>query len=314
MTLVLAALGFESIWLLTDRRLSWPRHTRDDARKTMFLDTPDGLAMLGYAGLGRTSPRGTSPGTEPASWMCAVLGNRRWSLEGAFGAISAAMQRQLPRHIAGLTDHHVVAPAYVNDEARLYTIDLMHGADGKKLHPRYTRYVAEWPSGAKTHPRVGLSGTGGIHLGKRKSPWMRELLNRLDAHDRKALSSLAMADYLAKLNNTVHLEMRSNGNNSVGPRCIISWRFRKAGIHEGGGGHQFYTGEVRDAASPALPSLVTHLGARLDILLEAMTPDLYMHFEAQLAGKAAKFDEEALKRALERARNRISPEPDEELK
>ena len=71
MTLVLTVNGPETIWLLADRRLSYEgRSPKDDARKVMFLETTDGVAILGYAGLGATAR-----GTEPADWMSAVL---RW--------------------------------------------------------------------------------------------------------------------------------------------------------------------------------------------------------------------------------------------
>lgn len=72
MTLVLTVTGRESVWLVADRRLSYiGNRYRDDARKVMFLDTTDGVAILGYAGLGTTAL-----GTEPADWMSAVLRGR----------------------------------------------------------------------------------------------------------------------------------------------------------------------------------------------------------------------------------------------
>jgi hypothetical protein len=94
MTLVFAAIASESIWLLTDRRLTWPDdRTRDDAVKGVFLDTPDAQAMLGYAGIGQVGE------TEPSDWMAAVLGNQQYTLKGALETVEAAMRRQLPRHM-----------------------------------------------------------------------------------------------------------------------------------------------------------------------------------------------------------------------
>ena len=69
MTLIVTVNGPEAIWLVADRRLTGRRGPiRDDARKLMFLETDDGVAILGYAGLGATAR-----GTEPADWMSAVL-------------------------------------------------------------------------------------------------------------------------------------------------------------------------------------------------------------------------------------------------
>lgn len=88
-TLVLTVNSRESIWLLADRRLSFKaRMPRDDARKVMFLETTDGVAILGYAGLGATAL-----GTEPADWMSAVLRGRNLPLEQCLGALAEAMKR-----------------------------------------------------------------------------------------------------------------------------------------------------------------------------------------------------------------------------
>ena len=92
MTLILAITGRHTIWLLADRRLSTPsgKSLRDDARKVMFLETTDGVAILGYAGIGATAR-----GTEPSGWMSNVLRGRNWPLEPSLGAISTVMQQEL---------------------------------------------------------------------------------------------------------------------------------------------------------------------------------------------------------------------------
>jgi hypothetical protein len=65
-TLVVAVTGPESIWLLADRRLSYAaRPPKDDGRKIMFLETTDGVAILGYAGLGATRFRYTRHAKPP---------------------------------------------------------------------------------------------------------------------------------------------------------------------------------------------------------------------------------------------------------
>jgi len=75
-TLVATVNGPETIWLLADRRLTFKsRPPKDDARKVMFLETTDAVAILGYAGLGATAL-----GAEPADWMSAVLRGRNLPL------------------------------------------------------------------------------------------------------------------------------------------------------------------------------------------------------------------------------------------
>ncbi len=52
------------------------RVPKENGRKLMFLETVDGIAILGYTGLGATVK-----GTEPADWMSAVLRGRNLPLE-----------------------------------------------------------------------------------------------------------------------------------------------------------------------------------------------------------------------------------------
>ncbi|HEX2873078.1 MAG TPA: hypothetical protein VHP33_17570, partial [Polyangiaceae bacterium] len=62
MTLAVGIAGEESIWLMVDRRLTAnkpPVNGRyevltDDATKLLVLDATDGVALLGYSGLGLT--------------------------------------------------------------------------------------------------------------------------------------------------------------------------------------------------------------------------------------------------------------------
>src|SRR4051812_29706931 len=125
MTLVFGAMSKHTIWLMADRRLSKRGRTpQDDARKVLFLETIDGVAILGYAGLGATAR-----GTEPSDWMSRVLRGRNWTLEQSLGAIADAMQKELPPHLrfvspGNVSVHHVIVPAFVGSLPRLYSIDL----------------------------------------------------------------------------------------------------------------------------------------------------------------------------------------------
>jgi hypothetical protein len=84
--------GPETIWALTDRRLSYRiLPPNDDGRKVMFLEATDGVAILGYCGLGATLR-----GTEPADWMSAVLRGRNLPLEQSLGVLAAAIETAPP--------------------------------------------------------------------------------------------------------------------------------------------------------------------------------------------------------------------------
>jgi hypothetical protein len=112
-TLVLTVNGPESIWLVADRRLSQNgRPIRDDACKVMFLETIDnGVAIL--TGLGATAR-----GTEPADWMSAVLRGRPLRLEQCLSVLGEAIKNQFPRHMAPLSGHDVIIPAFLGNEVR----------------------------------------------------------------------------------------------------------------------------------------------------------------------------------------------------
>lgn len=123
MTLVLSVQSRDSLWLLADRRLSYPgaRKPVDDAIKIMHLDTNDGVGLLAYAGLGAT-PRGT----QPSDWMSAVLrGRANLTFEEALAVLSAAANRELPGQLQRMPrgEHHIMVPAFVHPVgARLYSI------------------------------------------------------------------------------------------------------------------------------------------------------------------------------------------------
>lgn len=308
MTLVVFVTGPESIWLLADRRLSYDRRLRrppkDDARKVMFLETTDGVAILGYAGLGSTAL-----GTEPADWMSAVLRGRKLPLEQSLGVLAKAMRKQLPRLMIGMPGtpaHHVIVPAFLGKDPRLYTIDLVFTPDRKGYHFRYTRHVVNKPSMAKpTTPRLGIGGSGALYLMKDEK-WMRGLRRVVRANDRGRVSARAVADHLANLNHDVHLGVTDK---SVGPRCIVAWRYRKGGVQNGGSGHQFYTATTPDTNTPSLPTISN--GMDVNAIVRVLMPHTTKRVERRRAGEPAQeLDKDEINAELAR----LPDKPDENLR
>jgi len=262
MTLVLTVNGPETIFLAADRRLSSDgKPVREDACKVMCLGTPDGTAILGYAGLGATGV-----GTQPADWMSAVLRGRNLKLEDSLGTLSEAIKKELPRHLVQLCGnsgplHVVVATAFVGAEARLYEIDMVFKPDRKSYRFRYTRHTRH--PATMDPPRLFIGGSGAQYLVKNKN-WKRGLLRILKAHDRGLISSETVADQLAKVNHEVHLGMKDN---SVGSRCVVVWRH---GNKKGGGAAQFYNGLVRDLNPASIPT-ISH-GLDISAILGVLTP------------------------------------------
>jgi hypothetical protein len=275
MTLIVTVNGRESIWMLADRRLSYRRKPpKDDGRKIMFLDTSDGCAILGYAGLGATAS-----GIEPSDWMSAVLRGNNLTMEQSLGEIAKAMQEQLPKHLSGtqrdaLARHITLIPCFVDGEVRLYSIGLLMSTDQLTYSPRFARHFQN-PSADRTPrtPRIMFTGSGEICLLRNKL-WIRDLLHLVNASDSNKVSPLIVADELAKINEMVH---RNTADGTVGPHCIVAWRHNKLGVHKGGGDHQFYEGTQRTDDS----SIFASIAVGLDI--QAMAKAAWPHLMAQLS-------------------------------
>jgi hypothetical protein len=131
------------------------------------------------------------------------------------------MKAQFPRQMLGLPGvpaHHVVIPAFLNSEVRLYTIDIVLARDLSIQVFRCTRHVV---GNSTRTPRVGLAGSGASYLTQSKKNWMRSLLCVTRACDRQNVSELAVADHLANLNNQVQLGVSDkSGNRGKSPGNI----------------------------------------------------------------------------------------------
>jgi hypothetical protein len=109
--------------------------------------------------------------------------------------------------------------------------------------------------------------------------------------------------YLAEINNGVHLELSKKGDNSVGPRCIISYRFQ-----QGGGGQEFFDGVTREEnVSVRLPTM--SVGMDINDLAATAIPHVIRMFEAFKRGEAADIDRDAINADLAR----LPHGPDETL-
>jgi hypothetical protein len=270
MTLIVSVMSNETIWLLADRRLSCTgRQPKDDARKIMFLESTDGVAILGYAGLGATAR-----GTEPSDWMSSVLRGRNMTVETSLNVLAKAAKEQLPRHMRQIPGHNIIVPAFVNNDPRLYTIDVMPARDTAQL-TRHVRNVG----GRQRLPLFGIGGSGASYLIKNKR-WMRPLLRLLKLHARGTLSPRAVADHLAKLNLDAHQAM---ADQSVGPRCIVAWRHSKTSRQGGGGAHLCYSGLDRDHHAISLPTIGN--GMDIGAIVKLLWPSTISMTEALKKGE-----------------------------
>jgi hypothetical protein len=225
--------------------------------------------------------------------------------------LAEALKRELPPHLAGLPhragfSHNVLISGFVNDEPRLYSIDLaVSPADRKRMAFRDTRWIVSTEGAPPRTPTIGLAGSGALILDKEKL-WRRHVRRLVKYYDRQRITAQTVADALAAINHRVSLSLTDG---TVGPKCIVAWRNRKAGVHKSGGGHQNYTGAARDEYSPSLPSIGN--GRDTHALVEVLWTHALKLLEARRTGNAGpELDTAALNAAVAR----IPDTPDEKLR
>lgn len=281
MTLVLAAQGLSSIWLLTDRRLSFAASRRppvDGATKVMELEVTDGRGLLGYAGLGATAI-----GNEPGEWMARVLRGRRLPFEQCLGVLAGAIQREIPQHIfgrggAGIPGHVVLVPAIVQSSVRVYAIQVTQGPN---RHPKlvFTRIADATKDGRSLiPPRFVLAGSGAAALAKRRD-WARPLLRLINAFDHGKVGPTVVASALATICRTSAAE---TCDGSVSEACTVIWRAVPGGHHIGGNAHVTFENEGNLGVMASLPSVAN--GIDLGALIGAIMPLMQERLERLSAG------------------------------
>lgn len=242
----------------------------------------DGVALLGYAGLGVTAM-----GTEPGDWMARVIRGHNLPLEQSLGVIADAVRRKLPPLLtqAGFPSHNVVVTAFLRGQARLYSIDLARPSGPAGFLFRFTRYVTSRETRfGHVAPRVALAGSGASVL-MRSRAWARKLVHLVKVHDAGRLSANAVAAQFARLNHDVHSK-----DSSVGPRCIVACRLR-----EGGGTHHFFDGLNVDSGSK-LPTIV--VGIDINDLVSVTMPFMRKSFGAARRGETGALDKNAINAEL----------------
>ena len=269
----------------------------------MCLETVDGIALLGYAGLGATAA-----GTQPAHWMSAVLRGRNVPMEQSLGIIADALRRQFPRHLRTLprgvpATHNVLAQCFIHGQPKFFSIDLGLSLDRSAQAFRYTRHVVGDAIDPRARtPRLAVAGSGAPILLSDKR-WMRELLRLLRAYDRNAIAPLQVADLLASLNHKVSL-----ADASVGPASVVVWRNRRGSSHKAGSAHQFYDGRTRAQSSPGIPTIGN--GMDIHAITSLMMDNMLDEMRRQPGGNIASLDFSKIHEGVEK----LPDQPDEDLR
>lgn len=302
MTCIISLASRHTIWLASDRRLSLPnRAPLEHARKVMVLETGDGCALLGYAGLGRTAL-----GTEPSDWMFNVLRGRNLPMDESLSVLAGAVQREFPRHLMRIGSgflplHGIIIPAFVSGKYLFYSIGLRLDHKRQSGEMRLQKWI---PAGSGSQPpRLVVAGSAESVLMRDKS-WVRPLLRLASASDRGQISPETVANQLARIIVDVSKRDRFTGMNS-----IVCWRNRKGGPHKMGGEHKFYDNGVRVINDAVIPQLTR--GYPISDVCAALMP-LFMDNFARWGGKGPlkPVDDATMAAAV----SKIADMPDENLK
>jgi hypothetical protein len=301
MTLVLSVHSRDSFWLVADRRISYGGRQPpvDDAVKMMSLNTADGIALLGYAGLGATPG-----GTQPSEWMSAVLrGRGNLTLEQSMEVLAAAATRELPKHLAPGGAHVIIAPAFVHGVGACFYAFRIEWRGGE---PRYRTAKFVNAPGAPSF-RIGMEGSGRLYLESKRGEWVRSLLRLVKRNDSGKVSDELIADQLAKINYETHQAVPD----TVGPHCMVVWRRRPDVRRIASGGAQLsYSGTEREGDSPMIPA-IWH-GEDLQGIVGVLADEFQKRgsIEDLISGTAAKLDIDEANRRLAN----LPSDPDEKLR
>ena len=228
MTFILAAANPRAAFLVADRRLSNRTGvTSDRARKLLMLEAMDGGALIGYAGVGRTSGY-----MEPSKWMANVFRGRDASVENYLRGLGQVTLQQLPKHAQGVGGVHVaVAACTVNGKPVIYSLDLSpHPSGGWQVN-----LIHYWGGQPDMYdgPVFVAAGSGRFCFERLDLEPLKRLMR---AHTQGKVEDFEVMKYLADVNHRVH-----QCTKSVGPKCIVG--VQRA---EGGGSTEIFDGCIRE--------------------------------------------------------------------
>lgn len=249
MTLLIAMVSNESIWLVADRRLTvGKRVVREDAIKQFRLSASDGDAMLAYAGLGATGA-----GREPSAWMSSVARGHWMTVEQYLNEISQAMRRRFPKHLVGIkgaAEHQVYVPAIVGGRPRMYFIGLRLEGSPRRLMYKDARMMFQPAPGVFVDQQMRLAGSGASRVQNSKL-WLGNLRRTVRAYEAGKVRGPVVADLFARLNYDV-----SKLEPTVGPNCIVLWMGIPKGGAMGDQGAQFYSRTARVEPDRLVPMII----------------------------------------------------------
>jgi hypothetical protein len=285
MTLLIGIATADSIWMCGDRRLTASNGQRDDARKVVGLDCQDGVALVGYAGLGAT--RLDAP--DLSAWVVNTLNCRNEPVVQSLAILAEAAQRRIwPRLDSTIGEHRFAIVAFVDGKPRICTIGL--SADGR------FEFVERPFRGDAFFIYAG----SGAKKARNREPEMRRALSHFVGGSSTADD---FARFLASVNFAVCTEDKDP---FVGPTCTVGWRSlgNASGDSKGfDGTTEVSMGDMR----MAVPIIAR--GINVEALSSVALPEMKRHLDALRSGTPYETADEAHNAELAK----LAAKPDDRL-
>lgn len=213
MTFALVFASHGSIWASTDRQLadSRPHRSGPIGVKVTCIFTPDGLALLVYAGIGRVWD------TQVSQWVYRTLLSRKIPLESCLEHVCDAARRKLRVHARRAGSAHLfLAAARVGEQPCLYTMDIMLP---------YSPLRGEMPR-TRTQVISRCCGTGAYYAEAFERPRITKISRLIKRYDTGRISALVVARELAALNIGVSERARNATvpDTSISRECVVCCR------------------------------------------------------------------------------------------
>jgi hypothetical protein len=250
----------------------------DDALKIASFQAGDGVALIGYSGLGATAFGG-----QPSTWISNVLRGRdpKLSVEHCLGILADAMKREFEPHIRRATRntfvHNMLISALVGKEHRVYSIDMI--VDQREVRFRFTRHIhGDGLEPLMITPSLTAIGSGTAAL-LALPDYRRPALRLVKAFNEGRVRGETVADHLAGICYRVH---QNTADGTVGPKCVVAWKDKHYG-----GGSQAYDALDRDRRGPMLPTISGGMDVRA--LVQAIAEPSFRHLTQLLERRSRAF-------------------------
>ncbi|MBT8413956.1 MAG: hypothetical protein KJO30_06440 [Boseongicola sp.] len=233
MTLALSLQTKDSVWLLTDHRLSAPGFAPvDTAVKATRLELSDGELLVGYAGIGLTPL-----GSQPSHWIASSFRGTKPAVNDAMYHLRNLALQEFPKHLRRVKRvehrrHEFIASGFKDGRPVVYILRIfeMNGEfqallNIAQMHHRDAKV-------GTTIPFV-MTGSAVSSIKVLNENTLREVLRYARYYNRSKVSSEVVARCFFQIGSAIYNDCKDG---SISPNFLVMWQNNKTGRHLGGGG------------------------------------------------------------------------------